>query len=177
MSFNRTIYDDCAYALRLNDNQSTLYYNLDANKHYNNNQKRINFGIIGGNDVSQSTENLVDLESDLRNQTRANSRCPSRKYLPTCDVNRCGNVNGYPCGDLRCQPKMYHMKETSMIDYRPRYNNIGYSLKGLGSCPYNPTMFANDPAGFVSGRPTPNANNAFRFAERPYGNKLLYKRL
>lgn len=174
MSFNRTIYDDCAYAKRLNDNQNVLYYNLDANKHYNCNQKRIDFGVVGGNDVSQSSENLVDLESDLRNQTRLYSRCPRRKYRPTCDVYSCGNVNGYPCGDMKCQPKMYHMKETSMIDYSPRYNNVGYTLKGLGGCPYNPMMFAYDPAGFVSGRPTISPNDAFKYAMRPYENKLRF---
>ena len=160
MSFNRTIYDDCAYAKRLNENQNVLHYNLDTNKFYNCNQKRVGFGLLGGNNVSQSQENLVDLESDLRNQTRLYSRCPKRKYRPTCNVYECGNKGGLPCGDSKCQPKMFHMNESSLIDYRPRYNNIGYTLTGMG-CPSNPTMFAHDPAAFV-GQKQPN--NAFRFA-------------
>jgi hypothetical protein len=164
MSFNRPLYDACEYETRLGDNEGILKYTLDSNKHYNCNQKRIDFGLLGGNNVSQSTENLVDLESDLRNQTRLYSKCPQRKYRPTCDVNACGNQSGYPCGDLKCQPKMYHMPEATLIDYKPRYKNKGYSLDNMG-CPTkpNPTMFsyANNPAGFVNHRAV---NNAFKYA-------------
>ena len=147
MSFNRTIYDGCAYSKRLHENKNVLHYNLDTNKFYNCNQVRFDFGLLGGNQVSQSSENLVDLESDLRNQTRLYSRRPSRKYRPTCDVKQCGNVNGYPCGDKKCQPKMHHMNESTLIDYRPRYNNVGYDLKGLDGCGTNPTMFFHKPNG------------------------------
>lgn len=156
MSFTRVLYDSCLYSKRLHENQNLLHYNLDANKFYNCDQKRVDFGLLGGNNISQSGENLVDLESDLRNQTRLYSRCPTRKFRPTCDVNACGNANGYPCGDRRCQPKMFHMSEGNMIDYRPRYNNIGYDLNGVG-CGTNPTMFAHKPN-------TAEVNNASRFA-------------
>lgn len=167
MSFTRTIYDDCAYQKELNENQNLLHYNLDSNKFYNCSQTRIDFGLLGGNNVSQSAENLVDLESDLRNQTRLYSRCPRRKFRPTCDVFKCGNANGYPCGDPKCQPKMHHMPESTLIDYRPRYNNIGYSLEGMG-CGTNPTMFAHKPNGA-------QVNNAFKYAQGPVGgNKIPF---
>lgn len=158
MSFTRSKYDDCAYSQRLNENQSVLHYGLDTNKFYNCDQRRIDFGIVGGNDVSQSAENLVDLESELRNQTRLYSRCPRQKFRPSCNINQCGNSNGYPCGDSKCQPNMYHMKETSMIDYRPRHNNIGYTLNNIG-CPSNPTMWSHNPNGFVGSVP----NDASKF--------------
>lgn len=173
MSFTRVIYDDCAYGTRLNENQNVLHYNLDTNKFYNCNQSRIDFGLLGGNQISQTTENLVDLESDLRNQTRLYSRCPTRKYRPTCDVAQCSNYNGYPCGDPKCQPNMIHMKENTLIDYRPRYNNVGYTLDGLNCGGSNPTMFSSKPNEFI--------NNSFKYAATnvqganriPFGFKTL----
>ena len=40
-------------------------------------------GIVGGNDVSLIKGNMVDLESDLRGQTRMSSDCPSKQYSPS----------------------------------------------------------------------------------------------
>jgi len=159
MAFTRSIYDSCLYAKRLNENQGTLQYNLDTNKFYNCNSKRIDFGILGGNAVSLTTENLVDLESDLRNQTRLYSRCPTRKYRPTCDVNQCSKTSGLPCGDPipGCQPNMVHMPTTTLIDYRPRYNNKGYNLDNMPCGGSNPTAFSSAPNKFI--------NNAFRYAK------------
>jgi len=139
MSFNNLIYDDCHYAKYLNENQNLLQYTLNSNKFYNCNERRVEFGLLGGNNVSQSTENLVDLESDLRNQTRLNSLCPSRKYFPKCDVATCGRKSGLPCG--KCQPRMYHLPTSQLIDYRSRFNNKGFNTKNMG-CPGNPTMFS-----------------------------------
>lgn len=171
MSFTRTLFDDCTYAQRLNESQNVLHYNVDSNKFYNCNQNRIDFGLLGGTQVSQSAENLVDLESDLRNQTRLYSRCPRRKYRPACDVYQCGNKTGLPCGDPKCQPKMHHMRESTLIDYRPRYNNIGYNLDGMDCGGTNPTMFSYKPNQFVN-RP----NDAFKFAhDGPVGgNKIPF---
>ena len=173
MSFTRAKYDGCSYTRDLAEQEGMLHYNLDTNKFYNCNQQRIDFGLLGGNNVSQTQDNLVDLESDLRNQTRLYSRCPRRKFRPNCNIFQCGNKNGYPCGDSKCQPPMYHMKESTLIDYRPRYNNVGYTLDGLGcngsGAPSNPTMFAHRPA---------MPNNAFKFAleganKIPFGYKTV----
>jgi hypothetical protein len=167
MAFTRSIYDNCDYKNRLGDNEGVLHYTLNGDKYYSCNQKRIEFGLLGGNNVSQSKENLVDLESDLRNQTRLYSKCPTRKYRPNCDVYACGNKNGYPCGDPTCQPNMYHMQSANLIDYRPRFNNKGYTLDGLGcngqGAPTNPTMFMHQ------------TNNAFKYAQGPVaGNKIPF---
>jgi len=173
MSFTRPIYDSCEYSKRLHESEGVLSYNVDANKFYNCDQKRVDFGLLGGNNISQSGENLVDLESDLRNQTRLYSRCPTRKFRPSCDVSACGNTNGYPCGDNKCQPKMHHMQETNLIDYRPRQNNVGYNLNGMG-CGTNPTMFAHKPntdvikkvASMKGGCASGACNMPFRFRTR-----------
>lgn len=42
-------------------------------------------GIVGGNNVSRTTGNMVDLESDLRGQTRVLSGCDSTQWYPTYD--------------------------------------------------------------------------------------------
>ena len=44
-----------------------------------------NFGLVGGTNVSHIKGNLVDLENDLRGQTRSNTKCPARKYAPPKD--------------------------------------------------------------------------------------------
>ena len=42
-------------------------------------------GIVGGTGVSQIKGNLVDLENDLRGQTRSASQCPSTYQLSCPD--------------------------------------------------------------------------------------------
>lgn len=139
MSFNRPIYDPCAYNKRLQESTSVLTYNLDPNRFYNCNQCRIGFGIVGGNQVSISQCNLVDLESDLRNQTRLYSQCPEKKYLPLCDP-KCKSNTGLPCGNAACRcDNLVHLPECNMIQYKPRIDNVGYELN-YPPCPGPPSF-------------------------------------
>ncbi len=82
MSSNRLIYDKCAYDRKLKESTSPLDYNLYGGKFENTAKCRIEFGTVGGNGVSIHSGNLVDLESELRGQTRLNSLCPSTRYDP-----------------------------------------------------------------------------------------------
>ncbi len=82
MSSNRTSYDKCAYEKKLQESTSPLNYQLYPGKFENTAKCRIEFGVVGGNGVSIASGNLVDLESELRGQTRLNSQCPSTKYSP-----------------------------------------------------------------------------------------------
>ncbi len=52
-------------------------------KFYHPNASRNALGLIGGNEVSVASGNLVDVESDLRSITRDLSRDPKRQYQPT----------------------------------------------------------------------------------------------
>ncbi len=141
MSFNRAIYDPCAYNKRLDESTSVLTYNLDPNKFYNCNQCRIQFGIVAGNDVSLTTSNLVDLESDLRNQTRMYSLCPEKQYLPGCA--QCDSNVGLPNGSVCCKKEAkINLPECNMIQYKPRINNVGYELN-YPSCPKTPSFGCN----------------------------------
>lgn len=82
MSSNRLIYDSCAYQKNLQQSTSPLDYMLYTGKYENCAKCRIEFGVVGGNGVSLFSGNLVDLESDLRGQTRQASLCPSTMYVP-----------------------------------------------------------------------------------------------
>ena len=82
MSSNRLSYDACAYQTNLQQSTSPLDYMLYTGKYENCAKCRIEFGVVGGNGVSLFSGNLVDLESDLRGQTRIASSCPSTMYNP-----------------------------------------------------------------------------------------------
>ena len=82
MSSNRLSYDSCAYQKSLQQSTSPLDYMLYNGKYENSAKCRIEFGVVGGNGVSLFSGNLVDLESDLRGQTRIASNCPSTMYQP-----------------------------------------------------------------------------------------------
>lgn len=77
-SFNRLIYDNCAY-------QKSLYESTDVLK------RQLYEGAYEHCDKCIQDENsfyrpfdLVDIESELKNITRANSKCPQNKYNPAC---------------------------------------------------------------------------------------------
>lgn len=85
MSFNRTKYDTCSYNQNMQNNVSTLSYILSPFA-YENKSKCINqFGLIGGAPVSHIKGNNVDLDSELRGQTRYLSKCGGNQYVPTND--------------------------------------------------------------------------------------------
>jgi hypothetical protein len=59
-------------------------YSMIPQKFYHPNAGRHALGLVGGNDVSLITGNMVDLESDLRNITRDLSKAPAKQYQPSC---------------------------------------------------------------------------------------------
>jgi hypothetical protein len=59
-------------------------YTMIPQKFYHPNAGRHALGLIGGNEVSLITGNMVDLESDLRNITRDLSKAPAKQYQPSC---------------------------------------------------------------------------------------------
>lgn len=94
MSFNRLTYDTCAYKHSLAESVGTLSWVLDPSRFENCNKCRIEFGTVGGTNVSHIKGNLVDLETELRGTTRLQSKCPTLKYQNPC-----------PSGDMTtCQP-------------------------------------------------------------------------
>jgi hypothetical protein len=82
MSSNRLMYDTCAYKTRLDQSTSPLQYHLNPMKYENCNKCRIELGATHGPSASQIKGNLVDLENELRGQTRLLSSCDNKKYKP-----------------------------------------------------------------------------------------------
>ena len=127
MSFNRLSYDNCAYEHQLSESVGTLAYVLDPMRYENCNKCRIEYGVVGGTNVSHVKGNLVDLESDLLGTTRLNSRCPTFKYqspCPTGDMATCQPSSIYIRGSPTTQARtidttLQHLKPCNMFRYRP----------------------------------------------------------
>ena len=114
MSSNILIYDTCAYNKKMQESTSPLNYTLYPGKFENTSKCRIVLGLVGGNGVSLFSGNLVDLESDLRNQTRPASLCPKNHYQPQC--SNYSAVSGLPCGNFN-QDKLVHQPSCQMQSY------------------------------------------------------------
>jgi hypothetical protein len=82
MSFNRTKYDKCSYKVDLQSSVDTLGYILSPQRYEHKNKCMHQLGFVGGTAVSHIAGNLVDLESELRGQTRLISKCPTNLYKP-----------------------------------------------------------------------------------------------
>jgi hypothetical protein len=116
MSFNRLSYDTCAYKHSLAESVGTLGWVLDPSRFENCNKCRVEFGVVGGTNVSHAKGNLVDLETELRGTTKLASKCPTLKYQNPC-----------PTGDMTtCQPQQIVIKSNpsnqgSVIDTSPQH--------------------------------------------------------
>lgn len=92
--FNRLRYDTCATKSELMDNVSIFSHTLDVNRFVHNAPCMHDGGFTSGNttstvgaqpttnDVSSAWGKMVELENDLRGQTRPASRCPAFDYSP-----------------------------------------------------------------------------------------------
>jgi hypothetical protein len=92
MSFNRLRYDTCSYRNFLAQEVGEFAYVIDPVRYDHPNKRRFEFGIVAGNDVSIAKGNMVDLESDLKGQTRLASKCPMLDYQNPCpngSMNTC----------------------------------------------------------------------------------------
>ena len=118
MSSNRLIYDTCAYKKNLDQSVGPLSYVLNPIKYENCNKCRMELGVVGGTAVSHIKGNLVDLENDLRGQTRSASLCPERLYHPT--LNNLIETEGSSCGPGRkIDTSLIHLPSCQMIRYKP----------------------------------------------------------
>jgi hypothetical protein len=128
MSWNRLRFDSCAYRNQLAQEVGEFAYVIDDCRYVHKNPTRINFGIVGGNDVSIVGRNqMVDLESDLKGQTRLASRCPTLYYqnpCPSSDINTCRPkqvvIRGNPANMGRViDTTLYHLPTSQMARYVP----------------------------------------------------------
>lgn len=106
MSWNHLSHDICAYNKFLKESVSPLAYQLDPLKFENCNKCRIQIGTPGGTAVSHINGNLVDLENDLRGQTRPLTHCPSHKFHPNTYKSRQMNA------------EMKHLRPCQIVNYK-----------------------------------------------------------
>lgn len=114
MSSNRLMYDTCAYNKKMQESTSPLNYTLYPGKFENCSKCRVELGTVGGNGVSLFSGNLVDMESDLRGQTRPASLCPKYKFQPEC--SNYDAMSGLPCGDFN-KKNLINQKSCKMFDF------------------------------------------------------------
>lgn len=127
MSSNRLIYDSCAYKHDLVQSVGPLEYMLNPIKFENTNKCRMELGLLGGSAVSHVKGNLVDLETDLRGQTRRSTKCPTKLYQNPCpkgEMNACKPGTIHIQGDASQTERtidttMMHLPACQMIRYKP----------------------------------------------------------
>ena len=104
MSFNRLAYDTCEVEKYNQETTGPGNYLYDTplmcDNCLNDNPRIINQknGVsMNGKFDWRFYAGPVDVESELFNITRQNSKCPTKKYSPNCSPKDCGN-QGEPCG-------------------------------------------------------------------------------
>ena len=124
-SSNRLKYDNCSYQKDIYESTSPLNYNLYQGKFENCNKCIYNKFWV--------PYDLVDIESELRNQTRPLSNCDQFKYSPACKkTDLC--VSTYD----KTVPITY-APEVCPIVYNniPRVQDPGYKLPPSEFCKKN----------------------------------------
>lgn len=121
-SFNRTLYDNCAYQKELYESTSPLSYNLYFGKHEN--CKKCHVGKMW------RKYDLVDIETELRNQTRPLSKCDQFKYSPNC------KMSGLCLSTFQKGVPITPAPEVCPIVYNniPKMTSKGYILPRLDFC-------------------------------------------
>lgn len=117
MSSNRLTYDKCAYKQSLQQSVSPIEYSMDPIKFEHCRKCRMELGIVGGTSVSHISGNLIDLENDLRGQTRPYSKCPEYDYMPRDDNKLQGIEYIKPVVHPVIDTSMRHLPACQMIDY------------------------------------------------------------
>lgn len=112
MSFNRPSYDSCTYTRNLRENVGILSYVLSPYRFEHQEKCRHELGLVGGTAVSHVQGNMVDLESELRGQTR---------FLTKCTKNAAKPLDGQPIRNDKTEPipiEKKHLPGCQMISYR-----------------------------------------------------------
>lgn len=121
-SSNRLLYDNCSYQKKLYESTSPLSYNLSQYKYENCNKCLY--------DKFWTPYQLVDIETELRNQTRPLSHCDQFKYSPNC------KKSGLCLSTFDKNVPIVLAPEVCPIIYNniPRYTSPGYTLPDPNFC-------------------------------------------
>lgn len=131
--FTNVCYDTCTYKNQIKQSTKQGKYNLSGRLQENCFQSYPGY-------QRNSTKNInsmnVDIESDLRNQTRLLTKCPENEYSPLTNCVNCSNCNGgLPCGCPHCK------KRNSTKDCNTQFQNI--ESRDMHSCAPYGEIFIN----------------------------------
>ena len=119
MSSNRISYDNCSYKQSLNQSVAPINFALDPVKYEHCNKCRVELGVVGGMNVSHIKGNLIDLENDLRGQTRPVTKCSNYKYQPSKN-NILESKEYIKCVEHpKINTEMEHLESCQMFEYKP----------------------------------------------------------
>jgi hypothetical protein len=113
MSFNHLGVDKDTYQRRLGESVSILDYVLSPFRFEHKSKCRHELGIVGATAVSHIEGNMVDLESDLRGQTRLLSKCRTSEWKPIGPGDKIYNDKTPPISTAS-----RHLPSCQMIGYR-----------------------------------------------------------
>ena len=119
MSFNRLGYDTCAYEQNLNQSKGPGEYVLNVPRYScepcfpENPRNKLQGG--GASTVGKGNFLNVDIESDLKGQTRLASKCAAQNFMPSCEA-----------------PKLTHYRDCLLTSEETRTTNPPCNLRGTG---------------------------------------------
>lgn len=120
---NRLIYDNCSYAQWVYSSTQPLQYQLYMGKNENCGKCR--------HDKFWHPYDLVDVESELRNQTRPASKCGMYKYNPTCPMSSTCMSTMEPKAPVVLAPECCPI----VFNNIPKRKDVGYVLPSTKICP------------------------------------------
>lgn len=85
-AFNRIGPTSEGSMIRDNSNKLMFSYTQIPEKFYHPNPSRNALGLVGGNEVSNISGSVVDIESDLFGISRSLTKCAAREYTPVCPL-------------------------------------------------------------------------------------------
>lgn len=114
----RLSYDQCAYKKALGESVAPISYIMDPIRYENINKCRPELGIVGGTAVSHVTGNLVDLENDLFNINRPNTKCPVYEWQGIPTDGYLQGVDPYKTTQFpRIDTQPRHLRACQFADY------------------------------------------------------------
>lgn len=124
MSFNNLKYDSCTYMKDLKENVSILSYILSPFRFEHQEKCHHKLGLVGGSAVSHVEANMVDLESELRGQTRYLTWCHKNAPKPLAEGDMIYNDKTEPLSTAK-----KHLPACQFISYRavPLPPTVNYS--------------------------------------------------
>jgi len=124
-SSNRTMYDNCAYQKNLYESTSPLSFTLYQGK-FENCNKCVH-------DKFWTPYQLVDIETELRNQNRPLSQCDQFKYSPNCKRSNLCLSTFDPSIPVVPAPEVCPIVYNNI----PKQLTPGYSLPNPNFCNFN----------------------------------------